>query len=332
MKNGIIFEATEGELVWAHRAKFKGESEVQYETSNAPKIMPYLILGKENNKYYALLLSNYFKNPELYFSLSNKKYNLLNKKEYVRLSEIFELKQLDIVDQFYKVKIDEEDLKNILNKIVSLIFNNKLSLPEEQINIFKQIYFYHNPVSLGSVIEVKEDEQIKQYLIIREKNSSEILCVNCLINHNDVVKLNFADSKTFMNNQLLYLKLKNSLSLEDITKVLNLRSECYSNQPNTFNYEIGSILRIDNHEHIIVAEDDNNYYAINYQDGNSFGDLETYNKEYLIGQYITKIENTELLNILVKISKQYNEKLVNDCPAVMKEINQKIKQLEKKNK
>lgn len=341
MKRWNNFQAVEGEIVWAHRTKFKDESKVDYETSTAPKIMPYLILKHTDNKYYALLVSNRFKRLDSLFTLTNKKYNSLNRQHYVRLSEIFELEQLDIVEHFYNIKVCEKDFKMILNKIMILIIRSKSLFTNEEINIFKQIYDKYNPMDVGSIVKIKENDQIKQYLIVKEKNNKEKLGVNCMIDPNSEVninniKLNFADSKTILNKQTLYLKQKKGLSLEEVMQILDLKMRYYNKQANddksetkdTY-YEIGSIIRINNYDYIIVFEDDKNYYVISYQNRNWVGGTETLVKKYLNCEYIAKMENTELLNILLRIRCQYNNYIFDKHPKSITEIEQSIKILEK---
>lgn len=264
---------------------------------------------------------------------------------YCQLSDLnndLKEKQKQLCSEINKeVVVDEQDVKTLLDKVVSLIFNKQTSLNEKEINIFKQIYYKNNPIELGSIIEVKENEKIKQYLIIRKNNNKEVFGVNCIIKHNSEVnlnniQLNFDDSKTFLTTKLLYLKLKNSLSLEEVKEVLNLKAEYYRNQNSddkqktkTFNYKIGSVIRINNYDYIIVSEDEKNYYVTSYQNRNWVCGIETISKKYLECEYITKMDNTELLNLLVKISNQYNENICNNPIGARKKIKQMINLLEK---
>lgn len=341
MKQWNNYVAREGDLVWAHRHKFKEETTNDYVMSNAPTIMPYLIIKCTDNKYYALLLSNNFKSSEFLFILSNKKYNSLNKTHYVRLSKIFELGQWDIVNRVNNIKVDKQDLEIILTKIMSLIITTKTLFTREEINILKKIYDEHNPINLGSIIEIKDNEQIKKYLIIKQKNNREAIGVNCIINPEvetniNNIELNFADFKTILNNQLPYLKLKNSLSLEEVQQVLNLREQYYNEQAieskqalEKIHYEVGSIIRINNYDYVIVAENNKKYYVISYQNRNWDCSPEAIAKKYLNCEYITKMSNEELLKLLKKISNRYNSCVYDNYLEIRKEISKNVKRLEK---
>lgn len=338
MRRWNNFEANEGELVWALRAKFKGETDEDYVLSKAPEIMPYLIIKKEDNKYAALILTKNAKPYQKYFTLSHEQYRFLYSPGYVNLSSIYQLEEMDVVDKLGE--ISNSDLNDTLSNMILSFFNNDIELSDDEIKVLKKVYNENNYLNLGDLIGTKEDNQFKRYIIINKPNRNTFTGVSCKLIFNEKTMLNditldFDDCKTFQKNNLLYYKLKNSLSAKKLATVMELRNQYYRDRKlkqNDTDYNIGDVVKINGYNYIVLDEDNKNYYVTSYQNRHLFCDIQAFNKEYSKCEYIETMEASELLSVLINVIKCSKQKNRNHHLEVDKKITEKVKQLRREEK
>lgn len=333
MSNNDVLKFEEGELVWAYRDMFKNESYDHYFLSEAADVMPYLIIKADNDIYYALLTTNKDKKMDLQYGNANSNiFELsegIDKKRYVDLSAIYQLTKDDIIKVM--ARYNEATLEKVLTKLAASIINSDLFLSKKDFSIFKQIYKKYNNLDLGDIVTIKKDDHIKNYIIINKPDSHRATGVSCEIIPNKKTGLkdilvDFTDYNKFNSNSPLYYKLEHGLSSKELARVLELKEQYYQRlkyDRKDAHYDMGVVVKINGCDYIVIADDDKNYYVTNYQDRHLFNYLQVFDKHQFKFQYVSCIDDSELLSILIRIAHDKR----NPYPDVMGKVTDKVKRL-----
>lgn len=333
MENNDVLEVEEGDLVWAYRDMFKNESYLSYFLSEEADVLPYLIIKADNDIYYALLTTNKDKKSDLRYGNANSNiFELpdgINKKRYVDLSAIYQLTK----DNVIKVmgRYNETTAEKILNKIAESTVNGEFFLSKSDFNIFKRIYSKYNGLNLGDVVTTKQYGQTKHYIIINNRSFNKATGVNCQINYNENtglkdILLDFTDYHVFNSDYISYYKVEPELPPEKFKQVMKLKEQYYNNikyNRDDAHYDMGVVVKINGYNYIIIADDEKKYYVTNYQDRHLFNYLQAFDKCNFKCQYVSCIDNSELLSILIRIAHGKR----NHYPDVMDKVTNKVKQL-----
>lgn len=329
MEKKISLVVREGDFVWAYRDMFKNESYKDYFLSEKPDIMPYLVISSDNGQYYALLITNNENNGIGFCKLPESSSKITNKSEYVRLSAIYKLTQDDII----KVKTNYGSLtvEKVLTKLATSIINGDLFFSKSDFSIFKKIYNKYNNLDLGDIVTIKKDGLIKNYIIINKSDSHKATGVSCQIIPNKKTGLkdilvDFTDYNKFNSNSPLYYKLEHGLSSKELARVLELKEQYYQKlkyDRKDAHYDMGVVVKINGYDYIVIVDDDKNYYVTNYQDRHLFNYLQVFDKHQFKFQYVSCIDDSELLSILIRIAHDKR----NLYPDVMDKVTNKVKQL-----
>lgn len=318
------------EIVWGYKVKFKNETDDQHTLSKAPKYMPYIIIGTDNDEYYAMLITT---NPIVerkHFFISKNKYPELKKNLYIKLDEIYKLKRTDIVKNYIgddkeTLKINEKDYKTLLDYIKSTNL-----LDEEDKLIFDKLYNDINPLDVRDMVCIKEDEEFKEYTIFSQINEDEFYGVKTNIPYRMTktyknMNFDFSDIRIFSKKNIIPNKYSKVLYQDEVEKINDranfYRLDIFQSKYNK-KFEFGTIININDSEYIVLEDEDNSIYLTKRRDFYEVLTISKLDKEKISIEEIGMLDIKTRIKLLKRLEWDIKEIWT---PKLQKEVVEKIK-------
>lgn len=323
-----------GEVVWGFKVKFKNESEDEHVLSNAPKYMPYIIIKKEDNEYYVMLVTNKPNSGRKHFCLSKNKYSEMKNNLYVKLDQIYKLKRTDIVKNYFGDYADDLILNEKDYRILLDYIRSARSLDDEDAIIFNTLYEEVNPLDIKDVISIKENDEFKEYTIFNQINEDEFFALKTDIPYNMTktfknMSFDYSDIRKFSKNDTYVTKYSNILANEEINKI-NERVKFY--RPDLFQtefnkkYEFGTIINVDDSEYVVLEDEDDFIYLTKRRDFYEVLTISKLPKEKVIIEEIGMLDIKTRIKLLKRLEWDIKEIWT---PQLQKEVVEKIKSYRK---
>lgn len=215
-----------GDVYWANRPMYKGESSDEYIRNKHAVTRPYFILKREKlgvialplttsyvegpTGFYNILIGNH---PETLTKTYRKKHGIFSDKSKIKFSEIIKLKDYDLLDLL--LVTNEEEIRDIFGKLYINHLNGVFELEPYLFEYIKDYYKKNFKPEVGDIINV-----------FSINNDSPKYKPNfCLITNISKKTINVIREKAFLeeiNDNITCVRAKNSIYSFDETNKISL--------------------------------------------------------------------------------------------------------------